>query len=115
MDLPLDEALVPTPTWTFDPHHESHHLSVDHHLRDEKGRAVGGQAVIHHLPPDFYSVLTEGGTKTFRVVVTPTRDHQTFGSGRSFSFHATLASAKAQAARDLQKQAQSYVKKYGSR
>ena len=94
--------------------HESYALLVDHDLKDEKGRHVGGSATIVLLPKDFASVYTKDGTLLYRLMVYPTRNGETFGSSNSFSFHATLPQAQTQAHLKLEQQAKSYRKKYGA-
>jgi hypothetical protein len=120
----LEEGLAPTPSpglWISEAFpdgqgklYEVHTLQANHGLQDEKGRQVGAEATIHHLGKDFQSVLTEGGTLLYRLVVVPTRDSHTFGSGRSFSFHKTLEEAQVQARLKINQQALSYHKKYAS-
>lgn len=120
MDL-TPELTLPAPQWTKSTDedwrgdfHTSYSLQINHGLKDEKGRLVGGFATIAQLPPDFASTYTEGGTKLFRLIINATRNDQIYGSGRSFSFHATLALAQKQAQRKFAEQLQSYTKKYAS-
>jgi hypothetical protein len=96
---------APELTWTCNPvpsgYRETHTANhVDHGTTDERGRRVGGLAVVY-----------ERDSGRFLLIVTPTRDGRPYGSSPG-RFFATLAEAKAAAPVALAAQRARYAKKY---
>jgi hypothetical protein len=91
--------------------------TVDHGIRDEKGRAVGGYAGIHFLrppPPDSMWQYGAGREGKYELEVYAARDGKKYGAIPRGTVYDTLEEAQAAAAAKLAKQRAAYAKKYGA-
>lgn len=85
-------------------------LDVDHGLIDDKGRAIGGRAIIDDRlslnPPD---------SQRFELEIRTLRAGRQFGAVRPSSYFETEFHAKAEAAKRLARQGKGFAKLYGGK